>query len=247
MKTSRLFLLLLLLPLPLISVAQGFLISTPDVEFNGTQVIISYNIITKSPSDKFYVWVEMEKENGEGIPVKAVSGDIGADIVSGRSNTIIWVPSEDGIFLDEEILVEVKAEKYIKSFNKSSALLLSTAMPGLGQTKISNGKPWWITGVAAYGVVAGGILSYNNYLKSYDLYNNEVDASARAELYTQTQKKLNLSSALLISGATIWVANVLWVALTPNKYQPLQHVQISLNQSKGPYKGSAILSMKFNF
>ncbi|MBK7134604.1 MAG: hypothetical protein IPH69_17840 [Bacteroidales bacterium] len=113
-------------------------------------------------------------------------------------------------------------------------MLLSTVMPGLGQTKISKGKPYWLAGVAAYGALAGGFIVNQSYVKSYDLYKAEEDPTKRRDLLDKAQSQKNLSGALIVSGAAIWVANLFWVAAIPNKYQPLKHVNLSLDQSRGP-------------
>jgi hypothetical protein len=247
MKTQKHFLFILFLLLPFKSFSQGFLITPPKLEFDGKQLLIFYDVVSKSQADQFYVWVEMEKKNGEPIQTIALSGDIGDNIKTGTNRKIIWVPEKDNVFLDEEVFVEVKAEKYIKSFNKGSTMLLSMAVPGLGQTKISKGKPWWLTGVAAYGALAGGLITYMNFSKTYKSYKAEEDLLKRADLLTQSQKQLNISNALIVSGAALWAANIFWVALTPNKYQPLQHVKLSLDQSTGPYKGTTLLTFRFNF
>jgi hypothetical protein len=247
MKKQRLFLSLFFLFLAGKSSAQDFLITPAKLEFDGNKLLISYDIITKNQSDQFYIWVEIEKKNGEPIPAKALSGDIGEKIKAGLSKTIIWVPEEDSIFLNEEVFVEIYAEKYVKSFNKGSMLLMSTAFPGLGQTKISKGKPWWLIGIAAYGTLATGLIVHKNYLKTYDSYHIEENPSIRADLFAQAQRQSNISSALIISGATIWVVNILWVGLTPNKYKPLQHLKISLNQSTGTFKRTPLLTLKLNF
>jgi hypothetical protein len=247
MKKQEIILILALLLYSLTTFSQGFLITPPKLDFDGNQLLISYDVINKNASDQFYVWVEMEKKSGEPIQIKALSGDVGENVKSGLNKKITWVPSKDNIFLDEEINVEVKAEKYVKSFNKGSALLMSTAFPGLGQTKISNGKPWWITGIIAYGALAGGLVTHASYLKSYDSYRSETNPSKRSDLLAQTQKQMNLSNALIISGATLWAANILWVAITPDRYQPLQNVKLTLEQSTRPFKGTTLLSLKVNF
>jgi len=246
MNTKKLYLILLFLPLSVISFTQGFLITPLKLEFDGKQLQITYDFVNKSESDEFYVWVEMEKKNGEPLRIKALSGDIGKT-KSGKEKKITWTPDKDSVFLDEEVLVEVKAEKYIKSFNKGSMMLLSTVMPGLGQTKINKGKPYWLAGVAAYGAIAGGIVFHQGYVKSYDSYSSEEDPVKRADFLDKAQSQKNLSGVLLVSGAAIWVANIFWVAATPNKYQPLKHVNLSLDQSRGPYKGTTLLSLKVNF
>jgi hypothetical protein len=233
--------------LPLTGLSQGYAITKPILNFNGEELTISYDFVTKNQSDQFYVWVEIEKSNGEKIPLNALSGDFGENVKSGRGKKILWSPGKDQVYLDEEVFVEVKAERYVKSFNKGSALLMSTALPGLGQTKISNGKPWWLTGVAAYGALAGGFILHGKYIDSYDAYRVEEDPSVRADLLNQAQQQMNMSGALIISGAALWAANIFWVALTPNRYKPLQNFKISLYQPAGTYNNSALLTYRLNF
>jgi hypothetical protein len=246
MKIKKLSLIFLFLSFTVISFTQGFLISPLKMEFDGKQLQITYDFENKSKTDQFYVWVEMEKKSGESLHIKALSGDIGKTS-SGKDKKIIWSPDRDSIFLNEEVSVEVKAEKYTKSFNKGSMMLLSTFLPGLGQTKISKGKPYWLAGVTAYGALAGGFIVHQSYVKTYDSYHSEEDPTTRRDLMNKAQSQLNLSGVLFVSGAAIWVANLVWVAATPNKYQPLKHVNLSLNQSRSPLKGATLLSLKVNF
>ena len=247
MKKQRQFVFLLFFFLAGKSFSQGFEITQPRLEFDGKQLLIFYDIITKHTTDQFYIWVEIKKNNGDTIHMNSLSGDIGNNINAGKNKKITWNPENDSIFLNEEIYAEVKAEKYIKSFNKGSMVLLSTAVPGLGQTKVSKGKPWWLIGVVSYGALAGGFIAHRNYLNTYDSYIAEEDPLRREELFAQAQKQMNVSNALFISGAALWAANIFWVAITPNKYLPLKSVKLSLNQPSGPFKGATLLTLKFNF
>jgi hypothetical protein len=243
----KLFLILTLLYISLKTFAQDFQITPPKLEVKGRQLHISYDIIDKNPKDQFYIWVEMSKQNGERILSTSLSGDIGEKITAGTNKMIIWEPEKDSIFLNEEIFVEVKAEKYVKTFNKSSAILSSLVLPGLGQTKISNGKPWWLVGVVAYGALAGGIITHQSYLKTYDSYSVEQDPLKRDDWYSQAQKQLNTSNALIISSGVIWIANIIWVAVTPDNYKPLQHVKLRVDKSSGPLKGTTLLTLQLSF
>ncbi len=247
MKTQKLFLIIPLLFLFINTSSQGFLITSLKVEFDGNQLLIAYDILDKNQTDQFYVWVELEKKTGEPIKVESLSGDVGDKVKAGKDKRIAWIPAKDSVFLNEEVLVEVKAEKYIKSFNKGSMVLLSTAIPGLGQTKISKGKPYWLTGVAAYGALAGGFVTHQMYLKTYDEYRIEEDLSTRKELFDKTQQQQNLSNVLFISGAALWAANIIWVAATPNRYQPLKYVNLSVNKTAGSYKSITLLTLKVDF
>jgi hypothetical protein len=149
--------------------------------------------------------------------------------------------------LNDKISVEVKGEKYIKSFNKGSMMLKSAVFPGWGQTNMNKGKPWWLTGVAVYGTLAGGYLYHSKYIKSHNSYKAEEDPLKRKALLEQTQKELNTSSVMLYTAVSAWAVNLLWVALTPERYQPLQHVNFSFNPSRGPYNGSLLLSVRLDF
>ena len=230
------------------SFSQGDLLTEPRLEVDGNKLIISYDLITKRSSDQFYIWVEIEKTNGEKISPKSLSGDIGGNIKAGSNKKIVWDSERDSIFFNEDIFVEVKAEKYVKTFNKSSAILKSAVFPGWGQTVISKGKPWWIAGVATYGALAGGYLYHRKYVESLELYRSEKEEpSRRDDLYNQAQKQMNTSTALLYSAATIWVVNIVWVALVPNGYKPLQQAGISLNPVYTPFNKGMLLSIKIEF
>jgi hypothetical protein len=248
MKKQRLFVFLFFLFLFGKSYSQGVLITQPRLESDGNQLLIFYDIVAKNSADKFYIWVEMEKANGEKILAKTLSGDIGENIKAGNNKKIIWAPEQDSIYLKEEIFVEVKAERYVKSFDKGSMFLRSAIFPGWGQTKISKGKPWWLTGIAVYGTLAGGYVYYKNYLKSYDSYRaEEDDPLRRADLAEQAKKQQNISMTMIYSAASAWAVNVLWVTFTPNRYQLLQHVKFSLNSSPSPYNRGLLLSLKWDF
>jgi len=229
------------------SSSQGVLISQPRLEVDGNNLIIYYDLITKSSSEQFYVWVEIAKEDGEKFQNLSFSGDIGANIKSGSNKKIIWAADRDSVYLNENIAVEVKAEKYIKSFNRGSEVIKSALLPGWGQTNISKGKPWWIGGIAVYGTLAGGYIYHRKYLDSYELYKAEEDPGKRADLYDQAQKQSNISSVLIYSAATAWALNLLWVALIPDTYLPLQHVNLSVNSSKDLNYSSLGVSIKLNF
>lgn len=245
MKIRTLFFLLFLLFLFDNSYSQGFIITQPRVEIEETNLIILYNIITKHSNDQFYVWVEIKKSNGEKIQAMALTGDVGENIKAGNDKKIIWSPENDSIYLDEEIIVEVKAEKYNKAFNKGSMMLKSAVLPGWGQSIISKGKPYWLTGIAVYGTLAGGLIYHKKYLASFESYKIEEDPEKRADLYDQTQKQSNISTILVYSAATAWALNILWVALIPNTYQPLQHAKISLLPTQNIYNNKGLL-LSFN-
>ncbi len=227
--------------------SQGFLITAPKLEFENNLLHISYDLVSTSQHDQFYVWVEITDQNDNYFKIKALSGDQGEKITTGSGKKIVWSPEKDSIFLNEMIFVEIKAEKYVKSFNKVEAFVLSAVLPGLGQSKISKGKPWWITGVATYGVIATGIIVHKKYINTYESYRIEEDPYKRTDLLNSSQQQLRLSSTLIISGIACYATNLIWISIKPNKFKPLKYSNLTLNKSVGQYYNPTLLSLEINF
>lgn len=246
MKKRRSFLFLLFLFMVLKSSSQDFQITLLKLEFIGNQLHIAYNIYNKNSTGKFHIEIEITKQNGESITPKSITGDLGDNIKSGNNKRIIWDLEKDIIYLDEDISIEIKGKKLIESFSKGSLLLMSTAVPGLGQTKMS-GKPWWLCSVAAYGTLASGFIIYKSSLNTYDAYKAEENPNTRKDQYDKARKKLNIANALFITSATLWVANIIWVAVTPNSNQPLKHVKVYLQPATIPDNKGAMVSLRVDF
>jgi len=247
MKKVNLIFILFSLLVTYKSYSQEVQISKPLLEFDGDQLVISYDIIGEKQSDLFYVWIEMENSSRSQIKMKSLSGSIGSNIRAGKNKKILWIPENDSILLNEDISVRIKAEKYIKAYNKGSMILLSAAFPGWGESRISNGKPWWLVGVVSYGALAGGLIFNQAYLKTYSDYNSATTVASRADLLARSQKQFSTSNALFISGAAIWAANIVWVTLTPERYKPLQYVKLTLMHSPSYKLGAPGLELSLNF
>jgi len=86
-----------------------------------------------------------------------------------------------------------------------------------------------------------------SYLKTYDSYRAEEDLLKRSELFDKTQRQMNMSGAFIISGAALWAARIVWVAITPNKYKPLQHVKLSFDPLSSPYERVPLISLRYDF
>jgi hypothetical protein len=227
--------------------SQNFIITEPKVEFDGYKLSIAYNLVTKGQADIFYVWVEIRNQLGNPIRAYSFEGEVGDSIKPGSNKKITWIPEDDAIFLDEYVTIEIMGEKYVKSFNRGKVILQSTIIPGLGQSKVKNGKPWWLMSIPAYGALAGGLILHQKYVKTYDAYKAATESVERQDLYDKSQSQKNLSSALLISSAVIWGGNLIWVSAIPNRYKPLQHTELSFNTFPFNQERINMLSLKVNF
>lgn len=225
------------------TLAQNVFITKPRLSFNGDNLIISYDIIADVSNEKYFIWVKLIDNHGKEIGTKSLSGDIGKNVDPGYNKKIIWIP-EDSVYLKEKIFVQVKAERYVKSFDRNTMLMKSLVLPGWGQTKATNGEPWWTGSIAAYGFLAGGIIYHKKYENSYHLYSFEEDPLKRADFLNQSQKQLNVSTAMFFTSLSVWIANIIWVAAVPERYHPLQHAKLSLDPSQD---GSPLFSLIIEF
>jgi hypothetical protein len=124
---------------------------------------------------------------------------------------------------------------------------MSTIVPGLGQTKITKGKPWWLATIPAYGTLAGGFIFNKKYTDTYNAYLKSTDTDERSTLYDKSKKEKTLSGALFITSGVIWISNIVWVAATPNNYRPMQHTKVSVNSVLFNQERITMLSFKVNF
>jgi hypothetical protein len=241
--------LLLLLIISSYSFSQNYLITEPKLEFDGYKLTITYDLVAKGKSDFYYIWVELRDQDGDPVRAYAIKGELGDSIRAGNNKIITWVPEEDAIFLNEDVTVEIKGEMFEREFRKGKMVALSTVIPGLGQTKVREGKPWWLASIPAYGALAGGIIYYNKYTKTYDEYSNYEgsDHTEREEIYNQARMEKSISGGLLISSGVIWAANIIWMAATPDKFKPMQHTRISLNSMPFEKSRYTWLTLKVDF
>jgi hypothetical protein len=227
--------------------AQDFQITQLKLEFNGNQLLISYNIDNKNPSEKFHITIQIKGERGDSIEPKTVTGDIGDRIKPGANKRITWDLGKDEIYIDGDISVQLFGEKSIDYYSKGSLMLRSIVFPGWGQTKIT-GQPCWLVGVAAYGAFAGGIVYYNKCVSTADLYNNPLTPQyKKAALEDKGNKEFLNSRIFSLSAASIWVANIIWVAVMPNQKQPVKHAKLYIKPLAIPDYQGAMLSLRVDF
>lgn len=226
--------------------SQNILVITTEMKFDGKQLTIPYKISGKSQNDRFFVWIVFHKRDGQVLNVKALSGDIG-DVNAGDNKKITWIPENDSLTMNEEITFEIKAEKYLKSYNKGGMLIRSVVLPGWGQTKMSNGKPYWLIGACSYGALAGGLVIYGNSRKTYDKYILEEDRIQRNNYLNTAERDRNLSGYLFTAGAVILVTDLVWTALAPARYKPLNTKSFTFQPYADPINRTALLSLNFKF
>lgn len=96
--------------LPLIHAgAQEYQVSEPRLELEGSILHIYYDILGSAAGQLFYVALNVEDENGNPIPARQLTGDVGDNIRGGSDRHITWEYEKDNVFLDAEIFIRVNA------------------------------------------------------------------------------------------------------------------------------------------
>lgn len=210
-----------------------FTVSQPRLQISKDgSLMITYDILGAKADDIFIIGLEVTDSAGREINPNTLKGDVGNNIKAGANKQIVWNLTADKIYIDNTINVEIIAEKIAVSDKSDKAgekpdatypgvkvgkhLLKSAVFPGWGSTSLSNGKPYWIIGVAGMGCVATSV--YFNYSahSSYDEYKKSPDDDITG-YYDDAISKGNISKVFALSAAAIWLADFGIVTIKANR------------------------------
>lgn len=105
---SLLLLTGILLTCPLWS--QNYRVSDPRPSLEGNVILIAYDILNSAQEDLFHVRLSVVDVDGNELPAKALSGDVGDDVNGGINKLIRWDLAADGIELEANIYFKVHAQ-----------------------------------------------------------------------------------------------------------------------------------------
>ena len=193
--------------------AQKVKIEVTNLEILNNKLNIDYKFIKSKSNQRYNVWVEITKSTGEKINAKALSGDVGDNITGGENKQIIWDYNKNGIILDDEINVEVFADITVLGPGPGKAIFLSAILPGLGLTAMDKGKPYWIMGVAGYGLLAGSVYMNKTAEQEYKDYLDAKDTGEANDFYDSSKKYNQLSQTMAYAAIGVWAGSLIWTTL----------------------------------
>ncbi len=201
------------------SFAQDVQIETTNLVIVDKKLEISYEYVKSKKKHRFDVWVEITTVSGKKINARALAGDIGDNLAGGKDKKIIWDYNADGIVLNEEITVKVKAivSTVVGAVNTGKVILQSVALPGWGLSTIDPDKPYWLLGVAGYASLGTSLYLRSSYKSNYDSYLTESDQTTSDDLLSKSESQKALSDVFAISSIGIWSVGIIWTALKANK------------------------------
>ena len=138
-----------------------------------------------------------------------------------------------------------------KKVSKGNIVLSSIVLPGWGQSKVHQKKPYWIMGVTAYGCLAGSIILNHIGASTYDDYLVSPDIEDRNTLFKKSVRQDNISEYLAYSAVGIWTINMIWALVSHGSSRELTIFQrdnsFKIKSGYDPYSNSTILILSYRF
>lgn len=153
--------------------------------------------------------------------------------------------------IEEDHKKPEKMPEITPSVKVGKIVMLSAIVPGLGLTKLSNKKPYWLIGVAGAGCIATSV--YYNYQASsnYDKYSTTEDRNKINSYYDNAEKQKLYSNIFTISAAAIWVIDLGTASLVAIRKNKANKRKSGNNVKTGFYfdstTDSPVLSLKYKF
>lgn len=184
------------------------------VEWEGTKIVVSYDISHASPIERFEVELAFVDDEDFYYYPATTTGDVGFGIKGGKKKQIIW-----DVFNDVDEISRIKAIVNISSVSEvpGGALnaLLSIPVPGLGEvyvknTKTSIIKPYYKT-ILSYGLLGYGLYSKYQSNLLYDEYLTTHNRDDFDNLYARSNSANHQFYIFTGIGAAVWLSDVIWV------------------------------------
>lgn len=238
-------------------VAKGqFFVTKADLHNEGSKLIIEYQIVNSKPSDRFLIEVFIEDDDGNIIDASSFSGDIGQDVTGGLKR-ITWEYLKDDIIYETTVTVKIDYKKQnpkaevpltinvpsTNSYTRSGLILQSLALPGLGMTKLKE-KPYWLYGVAGYGLVGTSIYFL---LKSNSFYNDTYYYDRTSENWDQYAKYYNTFLISACGAAVIWLTDLVLISVSSKNMNQFGSGKIQIAPGFDYRSKSTMLSMTYKF
>ncbi len=116
-------------------------------------------------------------------------------------------PSEDPVSPATDS--ETASGSVAGSFNRTSLMLQSLAIPGLGLSRVT-GKPHWLRAVAGYGCIGGAIALNRAAMNTFNAIDDAGTSADAESAFKKSVRQDRASEALAITAIGIWVTDAVW-------------------------------------
>ena len=207
-------------------------------------IIKAPKIVPKKESKEKPVATVSEKKESEEKPVASLS-----EKKESTEKESKQTPATD--IKEEDQKKPGKKPKTTPSVKVGKIVMLSAIVPGLGLTKLSNKKPYWLIGVAGAGCIATSVYYNHQASSNYDKYSTTEDRNKINSYYDNAEKQKLYSNIFTISAAAIWVIDLGTASLVAIRKNKANKRKSGNNVKTGFYfdstTDSPVLSLKYKF
>ena len=95
------------------------------------------------------------------------------------------------------------------TFNRTSIVLQSLAIPGLGLSRVT-GNPHWIRGAAGYGCIIGSVILNRQSIQTFDSIEEMEDPTEAETAFNKSVRQDKISEGLAYVAIGIWITDIIW-------------------------------------
>ena len=266
---KKIILPVIILGFTLNSIGQEAKVKNVDIDIEKNKIIVNYDLIGNDIANKHYIELFFIDDRYSVQVPKKLSGDFGEGVSPGLNKRIEWDVFTDDVAIAQKLQPKI----VVNGIQKGGSInaLYSILVPGLGDYFVKDSKsmvfkPYMRT-ISTLGLIGLGITAKQNreihsimsvefVLERYDSDNDgdidRQDATRTVEkpiiIGQETKYWLfpNDKELFLISGITLWVADVIWVFVKGAENEKLKmfsNYSFNANVSNGITNFS--LSFKF--
>lgn len=193
------------------------------------KIYVDYSILYSAPEQLFEIILDVKTSNGTPIQTLTTSGDIGTNIKGGSNKQIIWDYEQDGVFLNEDVSVQIISNLKVDPnyYSTSKLIFASTLLPGKGVTMLDRSKSYLTWTIAGYGLAGASVGSYFLSKSSYTDFSNATLQTERDFYYSKYQIQTLISGISALSAVGIWGVNYFRLFATKNRIKYLSQTTVN--------------------
>lgn len=187
-----------------------------DVDFHleGSYIVVNYNIDGSISREHMAIELKFMTEKNELIIPRAVTGDVGTNIIGDGMKTIRWDIVADQVLVSGNLKASVTITSSKIFYGGPSNALLSVVVPGFGGYFVEKNKTRAIlTTISTLGLLGYGISQKHLADKYYSEYKAGVVSTELESLYTKANNAHHKYYISTRVAAGIWVFDIIWVAV----------------------------------
>jgi len=246
------------------SIGQEAKVKNVDIDIEKNQIIVNYDLIGNDTVNKHNVELFFIDDRYSVQLPKKLSGDFGEGVSPGLNKRIVWDVFTDDVIIAQKLQPKIVVNGIQKGGSKNA--LYSILVPGLGDYFVKDSKSMIIKpyirtistlGLVGLGIIAGQKRTEEDIWGWVTDWKAGIDQNGNYGIIETTEWQIrgyetknwlfeNDKEVFLISGITLWVADVIWVFLKGTENEKLKifsNYSFNANVSNGITNFS--LSFKF--